>query len=211
MVLPVDGAGMSVFFAQDRRLPLGASDDVSATAERLQFTVGQGPCLTAHDTGEAVVADEAELAARWPIFTDLLVSNTPIRGIIALPLHGPLEDVGALDLYLRSPDDVRAVSLADVLVVLSTLTRTFAAAMDREPHTESGPAWLDAPPAGRRAQVWQALGMLNAGLHLRTTDAMALLRAHAYTHDTVLDDVADAVVQRRLDLDELAVSTDRSS
>src|SRR3712207_7738163 len=35
--LPVDGAGVSLFFATDRRLPLGASDPVSAEAERLQL------------------------------------------------------------------------------------------------------------------------------------------------------------------------------
>src|SRR3954454_22995239 len=35
-VMPIDGAGISLFFAGDRRLPLGASDDQSAEAERLQ-------------------------------------------------------------------------------------------------------------------------------------------------------------------------------
>jgi hypothetical protein len=210
-VLPVDGAGLSVFFSADRRLPLGASDDAAATAERLQFTVGQGPCLTAHDTGRLVVADDAELGQRWPAFTDLLVAQTPIRGVIALPLDGPLQGIGALDLYLRSPDAVRTVSLADVTVVLGSLTRAFGAAMAEEPHTESGPAWLDAPAAGRRAQVWQALGMVNVGLGLRTQDAMALLRAHAYGNDTSVDDIADAVVHRRLTLEELSLSTGTAS
>jgi hypothetical protein len=43
LVLPVDGAGISLFFASDRRLPLGASDPVSAEAERLQFTQARVP------------------------------------------------------------------------------------------------------------------------------------------------------------------------
>jgi hypothetical protein len=210
-VLPVDGAGLSVFFAADRRLPLGASDATAATAERLQFTVGQGPCLMAYDTGRPVVADDEELEQRWPAFTDLLMTQTPIRGVIALPLYGPLGGIGALDLYLRAPDAVRSVSLADATVVRDALTQTFTAAMAEQPHDESGPAWLDAPPAGRRAQVWQALGMVNVGLGLRTSDAMALLRAHAYGHDIALDDVADALVQRRMSLDELSLPTGKAS
>ncbi len=42
-VLPVDGAGISLFFAEDRRLPLGASDHPASIAERMQFTAGEGP------------------------------------------------------------------------------------------------------------------------------------------------------------------------
>ena len=67
-VLPVAGAGLSVYFSADRRLPLGGSDQAAGIAERLQFTVGEGPCLTAHSTGNAVLADEDELRTRWPMF-----------------------------------------------------------------------------------------------------------------------------------------------
>jgi len=210
-VLPVDGAGMSLFFAEDRRLPLGASDAAAALAERLQFTVGEGPCLTARATGQPVVADEEDLLRSWPAFADVLLSQTPIRGVIGLPLHDPLQDIGAVDLYLQSPAQVRAVGLADALAVLRALTLRFSAAMAEEPHSEAGPPWLDAPPAGRRAQVWQALGMINAGLELRTPDAMSLLRAYAYGHDAVVDDVAEALVQRRLRLDELLPTTETTS
>jgi len=203
-LLPVDGAGLSVFFSADRRLPLGGSDPVADTAERLQFTVGEGPCLTAHSTGQPVVADEDELRVRWPAFHDALVSRTPIRGIISLPLHGGLQDIGALDLYLQPPGDVRDLGLADALTVMTALSDCFAAAMDEEPRTESGPPWLDAPAAGRRALVWQAVGFVSTGLELLSTDALAVLRAHAYAHDRELDDVAESVLERRLSLAELS-------
>jgi hypothetical protein len=205
-VLPVDGAGLSAFFAEDRRLPLGASDQPSASAERLQFTIGEGPCLTAHATGEPIFADEHELQARWPGFAEVLLTRTPIRGIISLPLHGALQDVGALDLYVCPPGDIRSVGFADAVAVLAALTTTFATAMADEPHSESGPAWLDAPAAGRRAVVWQAIGMVDVGLDLRGSDALALLRAYAFGHDTDLDAVAGDLVERRLSLDQLSES-----
>jgi hypothetical protein len=208
-VLPVDGAGLSLFFAEDRRLPLGASDPHAATAERLQFTVGEGPCLTAHSSNEVVVADAQDLVACWPAFSDVLIERTPIRGVIALPLHGALEGIGALDLYVQPPGDIRSVGLADALTVLTAVSDIFAAAMADEPHTDSGPPWLNAPAAGRRSLVWQAVGMVNVGLELPSPDSLALLRAYAYAHDTVLDDVAEDV-QRRVPVVDLALSTGTS-
>jgi hypothetical protein len=100
-VLPVDGAGLSFFFSAERRLPLGASDPDAATAERLQFTAGEGPCITAHGTQDCVLADARELQQRWPGYADALFARTPIRGVISVPLRGTLQGVGALDLYLR--------------------------------------------------------------------------------------------------------------
>ncbi len=124
-VLPVAGVGMSLYFASGRRLPLGASDPIAATAERLQFTVGEGPCLSAHAAGRPLVADEAELTARWPGYTAELVARTPIRGVIALPLDDGLADVGVLDLYVAPPHRVHDLSVADALVVTREVTRVF--------------------------------------------------------------------------------------
>lgn len=207
-VLPVAGAGLSVFFSADRRLPLGGSDPAAGTAERLQFTVGEGPCLTAHSTGSPVLADEDELRTRWPVFHDALVARTRIRGIISLPLHGGLQDIGSLDLYVEPPGSVRDLGLADALEVTTALSDAFAAAMDREPRSEFGPAWLDAPAAGRRALVWQAVGFVSIGLELDSADALTLLRAQAYGTNRDLDEVAQAVLEDRLSLAALSESAE---
>lgn len=203
-LLPVAGAGLSVYFAADRRLPLGGSDPMAGTAERLQFTVGEGPCLTAHGSGSPVLADEDELRSRWPAYHDALVAHTPIRGVISLPLHGGLQEIGALDLYVRPPGSVRDLGLADALAVTTALSDTFAAAMDHEPRRESGPAWLDAPAAGRRALVWQAVGLVSVALELDSADALTLLRAHAYGTDRDLDEVADALLANRMSVADLS-------
>ncbi|MCZ2807063.1 ANTAR domain-containing protein [Modestobacter sp. VKM Ac-2983] len=203
-LLPVAGAGLSVYFSADRRLPLGGSDPTAGIAERLQFTVGEGPCLSAHSLGSPVFADEEELRTRWPVFHDQLVTRTPFRGVISLPLQGGLQGIGALDLFVTPPGSVRDMSLFDTITVTTALSATFAAAMDQEPRTESGPAWLDAPAAGRRALVWQAVGFVSVGLELDSTDALSLLRAHAYGSDRDLDEVAQAVLEEQLSMAELS-------
>ena len=44
-VLPAAGVGISLFGSNGIRVPVGASDDDAAIAERLQFTAAEGPCL----------------------------------------------------------------------------------------------------------------------------------------------------------------------
>lgn len=202
-VLPVDGAGISLFFTSDRRLPLGASGEVFAVAERLQFTAGEGPCLSAHASGQTVAADEADIERRWPAFHDSLVGATPVRGIVSLPFGDELHGTGALDLYLVPPRDVRAVPLYDALTVTREVVSLFRRA-GRPADPEDGPAWLGAPSAERRALVWQAMGFLNAGLHVNSEDALALLRAHAYANGMEVDDLAARVLDREIPLDRLA-------
>ena len=57
-VLPVAGVGISVFGTDGIRIPAGASNDAPATAERLQFTAAEGPCMDAHLVARPVLATE---------------------------------------------------------------------------------------------------------------------------------------------------------
>jgi len=204
-VLPVDGASISMVFAADRRLPLGASGEFATTAERLQFTVGEGPCLHAQATGEIVVADEHELALRWPGFHDALVAHTPIRSVISLPLQRGLTGVGALDLFFMPPNDLHALPLADGLTVSREVTSALLAPSGPADRGDGGPAWLDAPSTERRARVWQAIGFLNVGLRLDSSDALAVLRSYAYGDDRSVDEVADDLLAGRLTLDTFSL------
>ena len=210
-VLPVDGAGISLFFSAERRLPLGASDPASAEAERLQFTTGEGPCLSAHAEGLPLVADEAALRARWPAYYDVLVARTPIRGTISLPLDDDLRDIGALDLYVCPPNDVAALSLQDALTISGEVTAIFRARGSRTARPSDGPLWLDAPAAERRARVWQAIGFLNAGLGVSSTDALAILRARAYADGRDVDALAREIIDRELPVEAFRSDAHRST
>ncbi|WP_029431507.1 hypothetical protein [Blastococcus sp. URHD0036] len=207
-VLPVDGAGISLFFAHDRRLPLGASDPVAGEVERLQFTIGEGPCLAAHAEGRPVVADKGSIATRWPAFYDALVARTPVRGSISLPLGGGLGGIGALDLYIVPPRGVGDLGLQDALAVADEVAATLEAQSRATQRSGDAPAWVDAPATERRAIVWQAMGYLNAGLRMDSEDALAVLRAYAYAEGGDLDDVALEVVEGRLPLERLALESD---
>jgi hypothetical protein len=198
-VLPVDGAGLSVHGKADLRTPLAASDAAAALAERLQFTVGRGPCLLAARLGSPVRANEEHLAREWPVFHDLLADRTPFRSMLALPLTGQLHGLGALALYRIQPTGVASVRLSEVNRVARLVSDHLGPAADWAawmPH--EGRGMVDTPDTRRRGRVWMAVGAVMLALQLRTDDALALLRGHAYASGRTLDDLAEDIVECRI-------------
>ncbi|WP_409332704.1 ANTAR domain-containing protein [Trujillonella humicola] len=189
--LPVDGAGLSVEDGTGRRLPLGASSDDAATAERLQFTVGTGPCLAAHRGGEPVFAMADDLRRRWLPFAELLFGRTPYCGVVALPLPLSLAGRIAIDLYFTDESDVPRLPVFEAMAVGALVTSALSEAAiwsDWEP--AHGPDWLRTPAARRRAMVWEALGQLSVTHGTDTRGALDLLRGAAYASGRPVDDVA---------------------
>jgi hypothetical protein len=84
-VLPVAGTGISVTDAL--RVPLGCSDEIAARAERLQTTLGEGPCLAATALAEPLILNWDQVLQRWPIFAAKLEEETQLRSVASLPLH----------------------------------------------------------------------------------------------------------------------------
>ena len=158
-VLPVDGAGLSLL-NDDFRVPLGSSDDMASVAERLQFTIGEGPCLVAAGQQRSVVTDATQLQERWPAYAKELFSHTPYRAIVALPLTLTPQLHGAVDLFLTEPAQLRAVSLADALTVADQIldvlifTQGIAGFSDQAWSDEPEPAWLHGSIARTRTNVW---------------------------------------------------------
>jgi hypothetical protein len=199
-VLVVDGAGISLRVDPARQAPLGASDPDSGLAERLQFTVGAGPCLQASRTRQPVFVVEADMRRRWPAFHELLVDRTPYRGIVALPMRRGLAGAGAIDLYFRRAADVAGLDVLAAMVVGDLVTAALAEAAVWSSWSETeGPAWWHSPPAVHRAGVWEAMSMTSVALDVDVDEALAVLRAHAYATGRTVDDLAADVVTGRLD------------
>jgi hypothetical protein len=207
--LEVEGAGLSVLDG-GFRVPLGASDDTASYAERLQFTQGQGPCLQAAREGQLVAAGSHELVHRWPQFADSLFAETPYRAVLTVPLSIMSATRGAMDLFLVDDADLTGVLLADAADVSAAVVHALRNADGRERHLASPddeggplPSWLSGPTANQRRFVWLAVGMTMANFDVNADDALALLRAYAYGHNQLLDDVAVALVEGRLRLNEV--------
>jgi hypothetical protein len=203
-MLPVDDAGISLSDPDGRRIPLGASSWAAAVAERLQFTIGAGPCMTAQENREPVFALQADLRRRWPAFADLLAKHTPFRAVVSLPLREAISGLGAIDLYFRREDAVTELDVFEAMAVGDLVTSTLSdTAVWSTWEPAHGPHWLHGPAAQRRAKVWEAMGRVALALELEAATALAVLRATAYATGRTVDDVAVDLLEGRLDPTEL--------
>jgi hypothetical protein len=203
-VLPVSGAGLSM--TDGLRVPLAASDEMAALAERLQTTLGEGPCLSAVTSGEFLVAGSAAIAERWPTFSHEFLTETPYRSVASVPLRsvGGIR-LGALDLYSVDPQPLDEALMADISVGVAA---PIASMVFREPLVDdekgfASPGWLDSDAVADRMNVWVAVGMVMERLDRPNSDALAVLRGYAFSHDYSLDEVAREVTEQRLRLDQL--------
>lgn len=194
-VLPVAAAGLSFTFSQDRRLPVGASSPAAATAERLQFALGDGPCLTAHESQTTASAGWAELHRRWPVYATELAARTAFRSVVALPVPGWLGNLVTLELYSTAPEVPTTVRAADVETVAGLVGEHLVDDMTRTRATVLGqPAWLVGDAATQRHRVWLAIGMLKAQWGGSSAHALTRLRGHAFSHGTDLETAAGRIL-----------------
>jgi hypothetical protein len=205
-VLPVDGAGLSM--SGQLRIPIAATDQQVVAAERLQTTIGEGPCLAAISLAKPLVADLAAMAVRWPTFHERFVAETSYLSVASLPLRSVQGSyLGALDLYSDSPETLTSLELEaiDVAVATPVASMLFRDATAGELDGTAFPNWLSKEQVGERMNVWVAIGMSMARLLVANDDALALLRGYAYSHDLTLDQVARQMTDRDLEPEELLV------
>src|SRR5512132_139091 len=67
-VLPVTAAGVTLISAGMAPRYIAASDPFALRFERMQTEIGEGPCLTAYETGEAVAVPDLLVDERFPLF-----------------------------------------------------------------------------------------------------------------------------------------------
>ena len=105
---------------------------------------------------------------------------------------------GVLDVYRAEPGPLHPRELADALVLADVV---LVLALDEQGGiTAELDDALDTAVSTRRARVHQATGMVAAQLGVSMTDALAALRAYAYTRGRRLTEVAADVVERKVRL-----------
>ena len=192
-LLLVDGVWLTIEATTPNRVTLAATDPIAARLDRLEEILGQGPVWDAYRTGAPQSADlTAERDDRWPEFIPAAREAVGARTVFGLPMRPAQETIGVMSVHVG-----RARELPTGLDTGLFLADTIGAALLLDPtqHQSDGRAG----PWSGRAEVHQATGMLIAQLGVNSTDALALLKAHAYAGSTTLDDIAGQVITRRLD------------
>jgi GAF domain-containing protein len=190
-----------MFASSDQvRGSLGFSDPVSETIEDLQYTLGEGPCVDAHNSGIAV--EEPDLAApvlfRWHAFTPPAL-KAGARAVFGFPIRVGAVRLGALNLYRNQPGSLTEGQLADAQIMAEVAGRTILAMQAGAPPGEVALELEEG--ANFQYVVHRAAGMMSIQLDSSIGDALVRLRAYAFRSDRLIADVARDVVARRLRFD----------
>ena len=194
------GAGIMLMSGDVPRGSVCTTDDVSALIEQLQFELGEGPCVDAHNQDRPVLEpDLADPAApRWLAFTGPAV-DAGVRAVFGFPLQVGAVRLGALNLYRDAPGALSDDEHADALLLASIAAQALLLLQADAP-AGTVAAELEAN-ADFQYVVHQASGMVAVQLEVTVGQALVRLRAHAFGNGRALSDVAQDVVARRLRFD----------
>jgi GAF domain/ANTAR domain len=192
-VAGVDGAGV-VLILHGRALGTVCwSDPIVEAVEEVQYSLGEGPCLEAFATRAPVLIPDLAAAdvVRWPGFRDGALA-IGVRAAFGFPILVGSVCIGALNLYQLQSGALSDEQFANALAVAHVAGRTV---LDWQSVAGDGSLarQLEHLPANR-AVVHQAAGMVSVQASETIDDALALLRAYAFSSNRPINDVAADVL-----------------
>jgi len=106
------GAGVTVVGPSGGPRTSGATDGLVDQADRLQYELGEGPCLAAAAGRQVVRVDDISSDPRWPRWA-VAVAPLGLRAALSAPLVAGSTALGALKVYADHPGtfDVRSEHL----------------------------------------------------------------------------------------------------
>lgn len=201
-MLDADGVALSLMTSTQSVVVVAVSDGLADQLEDLQEVVGEGPTRDAYTNSTVQVAEFTEAGdARWPLMHQhgrrLGFEGT----MVATPLRPRGETIGTLTAHWLTHQESVDTVLAEFLGVAI------------------GAALLQDPDLGQRgevfAEVWssrslihQATGMIISQVGVRPEDALALLRGQAFAENTTLLEVAQQIVDRRINFRHFMIEGD---
>jgi hypothetical protein len=195
--LPVSGVGMALMTDDGPAGTVAATDGSALEVEELQFSLGEGPCVDASQTGRPVLQPDLARTGdqRWPAFA-AGAATAGLAAVFAFPLRVGGIRLGVLDLYrtttgaLAEDELVRALSFADAATAVLLHLQDHAAGL--------GPPLGSLSVLDDRAEVHQATGVVSVQASVPLQEALLLLRARAYAEQrpigTVAQDVLNGVI-----------------
>jgi hypothetical protein len=195
--LPIPRAAISTLKPPFDVETVCATDVLAAQLDELQIDHGVGPCWDALRTHAPVLVSNVQhtVAPRWPTLHDAIAASG-IHAVFAFPMIVGTLEIGAVDLYLDTPEPftpvqvTRASALADIAAML-VLNQALAAqpAHEGEPESEG--------PYSRR-DVHQATGMVIAQTKVSADDALLLIRARAFANGRSVREIASQIISRQI-------------
>ena len=173
-----------------------ATDALAARLDELQIDLGEGPCWQALSTRSPVlITVEPASSSAWPSLSSAIAASG-IHAVFAFPLIVGALGIGAVDLYLETPEPLTPADIghAETLAGIAAM-QVLNQAMERRPDADGGP--FTESPYSRR-EVHQATGMVVAQAKVSPADALLLIRARAFADGVPVREIAAQIIERRI-------------
>ncbi len=181
-----EAAGVSIVTAKRRVETPAASNEVAMTANELQMTLGQGPCLDAIWKHEIVDVPDLAVDGRWSRWGPQLMKATGVRSVLCYRLYTTGETLGALSMYASMPDAFSAEDREEGLALAAYIALAVSAS--------SRAAQLQLALDSRTVTA-QAIGIVMERFQMDADGAFALLTRVSSTHNIKLREVAAELVR----------------
>lgn len=196
-LLDADAAGLMLADERGSLKLMASTADKTRDLELFELQIQEGPCYDCWSTGQPVT--NVALAAaldRWPSFTAAALT-AGYGSTHALPMRLRGNVIGALNLFttaehpMHEEDLALGQAMADIATIGLLHERTL---QEQTALSEQLQTALHS-----RVLIEQAKGVLSARAGVSIDEAFVQLRSHARRNGTGLTEVAQAVVDGRLD------------
>ncbi|MEO5877499.1 MAG: anti-sigma factor antagonist [Streptosporangiaceae bacterium] len=200
-VLGGDGVSLAVISGQYIRETLCASDPEALHLDQLQFTIGEGPSLEAHETGRPVLsADLHSTPSRWPLFTAAVGETAPrLKGIYGFPVVAGPHHIGAMDIYSDTTRELTEQQIEQIERACRIAAPMILEQLPEEILHNLRGSLLQYGIVDR-SEVYHAAGILMSEMHIDIAEAFARLRGYAFAHGMLIEDAAADVTSRRVSI-----------
>jgi GAF domain-containing protein len=200
------GAGGTLIDAQGRPTSTASTNRLVEEADRLQYDLGQGPCLSAWAGARVVRVDDLREDRRWPEWS---AASAPLGllSCISVPLlvpdvhgAGEPEPIGALKVYADRAHafDGRSEQILSLLAGPAALFLSNLQARERAAYLSE--ALKDALHS--RSVIDMAKGVLMERLKVSERGALQVMIARARSQELLLSRVAQDVLGHMSDLNQ---------
>jgi hypothetical protein len=197
-LVPASGTAVSVVATDGIPHLVAASDGIEQPLNGLEQVTGAGPGLEAFATSLPVLVPDLDGVdpARWPGYP-AGARHAGVRAVFAFPLQVGTVRLGFFALFRDATGPLAADELAWALTLADSAVRLL---LEDRP-VPGGDAETATTALPYHPEIFHAQGMVMMQLGVSLNEALLRLRAHAFSTDQALVEVARAVVARRLRLD----------
>lgn len=185
------GAGITLVDENGLRTSAAATDEHVEHADRLQYELDEGPCLTAWAQRQTMRIDDVADEPRWPRWC-AAISQNQVRSALSAPLVAGDHALGAMKVYAAAPAAYgpREEHLLDLIASQASV---LIANMQSHEKTQQLSEGLRAALRSRDL-IGQAKGIIMERNGVGEEAAFAILAASSQRQNRKLTEVARALV-----------------